>query len=643
MFFSIKLDFKVNTPAKSRKAIQDEDAVMDWKDDEAYSYTFEEDWEEQGTAIPPRPDCLRGSLDKPQPFYDHEPQSSRPASGSKRHPAGGVNPGRIKQLKTLYQSVVRLNHERNDNSFVQEACKLANYAGEKARHVPFRSYWPTYDAMSQKQKEWYFYLRSQLREGKYPKTDLSYLFVYIYELINQVGVKDAADGFIQLCSLWSAYRAVYSILDKYLVLWVQDYILIYAGGDFTSMMACIPEKSLLSLFPDSLAGCFMENPEAGFTLDFISRFSDYRFYTGALAQSSQGGFFLSLLPGVFQEINQCLLHEKGKGIFGVYRPAHNTGKRRIAFQNAIYSGPVTSVCQDELPYSSYPPLRSFFTSVVKETENRLREQAQIKGRLRGIQLDPKVLSVIQSLVMNQLCQTVAEDEKKKLQVDRERIIQLIEESNLIRQRLLEGIDQITRGVRPDDDQFSMEHCSSRSNSDCVEEEDTAELEGEGSEGCFPLNESVNHYPNNMSAGDQGFSSLQGSAASFSAGPGKPAESQKACVNTTGSIRLQEGKQNELALQAGNQSSEGELTGAGLLMQNLNESQRSLLSLILHNGGEVGEGLIGHAFPQLFLELEMDEINHQAMDALGDIILAREGGQWLLYDEYRVELEEVFHD
>lgn len=602
MFFSIKLDLKVNPPAKIRNASQEEKAVLDWKDDEAYSYAFEEDWEDQGLAIPPRPDCLRASQPEPQPVYEDEIQYSRPAFNKRKHLTGGVSPGRIKQLKTLYQSVVRLNHERNDNAFVREARELAGYQGSKARHVPFRSYWPTYDAMSLKQKEWYFYLRSQLREGKYPKTDLSYLFVYIYELINQVGVKDAADGLIQLCGVWNAYRAAYPILDKYLVLWVQDYILIYADGDFATMMARIPEKSLLSLFPDSLAGCFMENPDAGFTLDFISRFSDYRFYTGQLAQSSQGGFFLSLLPAVFQEINQCLLRENSKGIFGTYRPVHTSGKRRIAFQNAIYSGQVTSVCQDEMPYSTYPPLRSFFTSVIKETENRLREQAQIRGRLRGIQLDPKVLSVIQSLIMNRLCQTAAEDEKKKLQVDRDRIIRLIEESNLIRQRLLEGIDEITRGVRPDDEQLSMEHCFSQNSSDCKEEDEP--------EQC-------------------------------SFGQGMPAEDQKSCVREAESCWIQEGNLNEFARQTDNQSSPGQLTGAGLLKQNLTENQRELLSFILQNGGEAGEGLISHAFPQLFLELEMDEINNQAMDALGDIILAREGGQWLIYEEYRPELEGVF--
>ncbi len=675
---------------------------MDWKDDEAYSYSFEEDWEGQGTAIPPRPDCLGSYEPEPEPCCEEESQyqSFRPfavggtdgynrrgvandhsrqsaigvVDGKNRKPLTGVAPSRMKQLKTLYQSVVRLNQERNENSFVREAQKHANDMGEKARHVPFRSYWPTYEAMSQRQKEWYFYLRSQLRQGKYPKTDLSYLFVYIYEIINQVGVNDATDGFLQLCGLWSAYRSTYSILDKYLVLWVQDYILIYANGDFTTMMTRVPDKSLLTLFPDSLAGCFMENPTAGFTLDFISRFSDYRFHTGQLAKSNQGGYFLSLLPKVFQEVNQSLFQEKGKGIFGIYRPVHSNGKRRIAFQNAIYSGLVTSVCQDEIPYSDYPPLRLFFTSVVKETENRLREQAQIRGRLRGIELEPKVLSVIQSFVISQLCKVVPDDEKKKIQVDRDRIVQLLEESNLIRQRLLEGIDEITRGVRTNDAPFSQDGNTSCENDECYEDGEPVDILETQPGGCtssgeqvitvadcpsvktthtclnnpmqlaFNLEEPVIAHREGIVETRKGKVEAKASMAEAKdfivETKDYMAEAKESIMETKGTWAVEQSSACT-ALQSSGQTPEFELSGAGLLKQNLTQNQQSLMAFILQNGGEVGTGLISHAFPQLFLELEMDEINQQAMEALGDIILATEGAQWLLYDEYRAQLEGVF--
>ncbi len=624
MFFGIKVDFRAGSAAKRAKK---DDVCMDWMDDEAYAYSFEEDDEDRGLTIPPRPDCLRGyePENEVEPFYDDRPHTATAAQG-KGKTVRGVDPGRIKQLKVLYQSVVRLNHERNESSFIQEAKKLSGYTVEKARHVPFRSYWPTYESMSKKQQDWYFYLRSQLRQGIYPQTDLSYLFVYIYELINQVGIEDTTDGLVQLCSLWNAYRGTYSILDKYLVLWVQDYILIYAGGDFTSMMAQIPDKSLLSLFPDSLAGCFMENPEAGFTLEFISRFSDYRFYTGQLAKSDQGGLFLSILPKVFQHINQHLFREQGKGIFGVYRPTHSTGKRRIAFQNAIYSGAVTSVCQDELPYSTYPPLRSFFTSVVKETENRLREQVHMKGRLRGFELDPKIVSAIQSLILNQLCHAVPETDRKQIQMDRDKIVQLIEESNLIRQKLLEGIEEITRST-------SSERGISLSGG-LTPDHDSHKADGGamGLAGCEPAADEGSDTGEPFPVTDN-----TGQVSLFGENPSNTPSIGIIGAGPDFSSASEEKKAESVVIDV----KPGESSPSGLLKQSLTEEQTSILSFILKNGGEADEGSIRHAFSQLFIDLEMDEINNRAMDALGDIILTRENGLWVIYEEYRSDLEECF--
>lgn len=602
---------------------------MDWMDDEAFAYSFEEDDEDRGMAIPPRPDCLRGYEPEPkvEQFYDDRPHTASkvPYKGKNDR---GVDPGRIKQLKVLYQSVVRLNHERNESSFIQEAKKLSQYTVEKARHVPFRSYWPTYESMSKKQQDWYFYLRSQLRQGIYPQTDLSYLFVYIYELINQVGIADTTDGLVKLCSLWSAYRETHSILDKYLVLWVQDYILIYAGGDFTSMMAHIPDKSLLSLFPDSLAGCFMENPKAGFTLEFISRFSDYRFYTGQLAKSDQGGLFLSILPKVFQDINQYLFQEQGKGIFGVYRPTHSTGKRRIAFQNAIYSGTVTSVCQDELPYSTYPPLRRFFTSVVKETENRLREQVHMKGRLRGIELDPKIASAIQSLILNQLCHAVPETDRKQIQMDRDKIIQLIEESNLIRQKLLDGIEEITRST-------SNERAISLSDRLTPDNNNHEDDGGIGLAGCEPVKDEVPDTVEPFSVTDN-----TGQVSLFKENPSDALDTHTAGIAGPG-LDFESASEGEKADSRVTSANTDESSPSEILKQSLTEEQTDLLSFILKNGGEADEGSIRQAFPQLFIDLEMDEINNRAMDAVGDIILSREGGLWVIYEEYRSDLEECF--
>ncbi|MEK5059092.1 hypothetical protein BK126_00725 [Paenibacillus sp. FSL H7-0326] len=67
-----------------------------------------------------------------------------------------------------------------EQQFVHTAKELAEYCAEQVPFVPFHSYWPTYDQMRTEQYQWYFYWRSEVRACRYPVTDLSYLFVYIY-------------------------------------------------------------------------------------------------------------------------------------------------------------------------------------------------------------------------------------------------------------------------------------------------------------------------------------------------------------------------------------------------------------------------------------------------------------------------------
>ena len=66
-----------------------------------------------------------------------------------------------------------------------------------------------------------------MRAGEHPKTDLSYIFVYAYELINLVGCRDPQDGYGRLMDVYLAYRQTYPALDRYLSAWISDFLLAY--------------------------------------------------------------------------------------------------------------------------------------------------------------------------------------------------------------------------------------------------------------------------------------------------------------------------------------------------------------------------------------------------------------------------------
>ena len=69
--------------------------------------------------------------------------------------------------------------------------------------------------MSESQAAWYFYWRDQVRKGSYLDTDKGYLLLHVFELINNIGVKNALDGYLQLRQLWLAYREAHPDVDIY--------------------------------------------------------------------------------------------------------------------------------------------------------------------------------------------------------------------------------------------------------------------------------------------------------------------------------------------------------------------------------------------------------------------------------------------
>ena len=88
----------------------------------------------------------------------------------------------------------------------------------------FAQYFPTYQSMSDRQLRGYFSWRTKVRHCVIEKTSISFVFVYIYELINQIGVRSAIDGFHKLKNFWTAYRKIDLRIDSYVKLWLKDYV-----------------------------------------------------------------------------------------------------------------------------------------------------------------------------------------------------------------------------------------------------------------------------------------------------------------------------------------------------------------------------------------------------------------------------------
>lgn len=107
--------------------------------------------------------------------------------------------------------------------FYRQGLLMADFEDDCPYNGTFKSYFPTYNAMSDRQLRGYFTWRTQVRRGTVEETSTSFAFLYLYELICGIGVDNPLDGFSKIKAFWDAYRAFEPGIDRFARVWLQDY------------------------------------------------------------------------------------------------------------------------------------------------------------------------------------------------------------------------------------------------------------------------------------------------------------------------------------------------------------------------------------------------------------------------------------
>ena len=135
-------------------------------------------------------------------------------------------PDEILAMRSLERGEDAL-HRSREEVFIQQAEQMAIYEDDYLYDRDVVRYFPTYQSLTDRELRGYFSWRTKWRRGEREKTNLSYAFLYIYELLNQIGVSDPVDGFEKL----RAFQREYSLLDAkvfaYLKRWLWDYVVFY--------------------------------------------------------------------------------------------------------------------------------------------------------------------------------------------------------------------------------------------------------------------------------------------------------------------------------------------------------------------------------------------------------------------------------
>ncbi len=292
--------------------------------------------------------------------------------------------GFIKSVK-----VIRLidRYDFYDN-FRKAALLYFDYSTDRCDFAQFFSFMPQYSQLNPAQKNYYFYWRGELRRGKYIKTDYSYLYLYVYEILNLPDRIPPEEGIRLLCDVWRAYRSVLPRLDMYFSIWVQDYCLVHK-------LPCPTEELCDFIFDVISVSRFKEfylsdinKAGAGGAMAMLAYLSDYDWRRGKFVagppdrtpeeRNSLATAYRAHMEGAMTLLLRGLWDE----LVGQGSKTAPVVIKRDSFPNSLCTHTVKSRLEIEYyPIADAALLRRGVTAAVRYTENKIRALMSVKSRL----------------------------------------------------------------------------------------------------------------------------------------------------------------------------------------------------------------------------------------------------------------------
>ncbi len=260
--------------------------------------------------------------------------------------------------------------------FLSDAIQYSEVRGTCCEYVPFFSYVPQYNQLSEQQRSFYFWFRENARQQNFIETDSCYVLLYVYELINLGNRLDVKESQKMLTALWNAYHAKFPSIESKLADWICDFSLIHRlpppkNGTLEMVNRVQSLKEFYIAMPQGdIDGCVRS------LLQFCNSY-DYRkskFYKRETAE-----LFDTHIFGVLRE---AVLHysKDGRILSGL------TGEDSRLMRDA-YAGALCVAKERyriEVEYCSFSrsnELRFLVGDIVKYAENRIRGTIGVKSKM----------------------------------------------------------------------------------------------------------------------------------------------------------------------------------------------------------------------------------------------------------------------
>ena len=339
-------------PGRPKKAV----CRREFSDTEATEIALDSPMAKQGEKIPPR------------------------AIGEKKKEMSGVlreyrGDGLISFVKILFWPTVFEFYTK----FRKDASRYLSLTHEPCEYVYFFSYMPQYEQMTVSQMSYYLYWRDEARKENYLKTDINYLFLYIYEIINLPDKIPPTQGAQTLSRLWKIYRKNFVYLDKYLGEWLCDYCLIHHVS---------PDWEALDSFKGEIVGkvslpeFYLRDGEISWQL--IESLSSYDYTKSKYYEAHEKDFDLHIPKALERAVNRVIMRNpEDFGICAV-TTSRDSYAGAIASHGAKFKMEITRYALRKTSGKGDMDLRHIFANLIKFAENQLRSAFGIKSRFSPI-------------------------------------------------------------------------------------------------------------------------------------------------------------------------------------------------------------------------------------------------------------------
>lgn len=289
---------------------------------------------------------------------------------------------------------VKISNWAGSISYYELFCRQAEYYRKvkpsECQHEHFFSYMPQFSQMNRAQLGWYIWWRSRVENNIFPDTDVTYIQLYAFELINTSDESTAQKSLDSMIDVWKNYREVYPQLDRTLGEWICDFMLIHR---------------LSVKFPDSRISREMITavsvPEIFYSLDFsdiplltkflLSYCNSYNYRKSKAYDEKTAELYEKHIPAVVQKV----LSESDLGQKLFTETMKRTGK--TAYMGALCSNRAKK--RIEISYTSLAlenELRASISDIIKYAENKLRAAIGIRSRLSVKSVTNEVTCIIDS-------------------------------------------------------------------------------------------------------------------------------------------------------------------------------------------------------------------------------------------------------